>query len=174
MDKQHLRKLATRNSTDKHMTPARLTDFAKLLMGVDQFDTDPASEPDNPTGAKVFYTEEDDGLLPDNPWTGNVWLNPPFSKNKHFTKKLLAELANRNITQCVMLNKSESRTAWSRDIWSSAHWVFPYLGGVAFEGSENIAFFSVFLYGWNLKEYNVRKALQSELGSQFAYLENHN
>ena len=37
---------------------------------------DPATEVDNPTGAREFFTEEDDGLSRE--WRGNVFLNPPY------------------------------------------------------------------------------------------------
>jgi hypothetical protein len=40
------------------------------------YDTDPATAEDNPLGCKFFYTINDDGLT--KPWTGNVFINPPF------------------------------------------------------------------------------------------------
>ena len=69
-------KLAKSSKTDEHCTPDSILRFAKLAMGVDYFDLDPATSKDNPTCATNFYTKEDDGLT--KPWTGNVWVNPPF------------------------------------------------------------------------------------------------
>ena len=44
--------------------------------GIKAYDTDPATNKDNPLGCKTFYTIEDDGLS--KPWYGNVFINPPF------------------------------------------------------------------------------------------------
>lgn len=43
---------------------------------IDYYDTDPATNKDNPLGCNTFYTEEKDGLMHD--WPGNVFINPPF------------------------------------------------------------------------------------------------
>lgn len=46
--------------------------------GIEKYDTDPATNKNNPLGCKTYYTIEDDGLDPFNEWSGCVFINPPF------------------------------------------------------------------------------------------------
>lgn len=59
-------------------TPKPVLQMVRRALGIYVFDCDPATAPDNPTGARAFYTPESDGLA--QPWSGQVWLNPPWSK----------------------------------------------------------------------------------------------
>jgi phage N-6-adenine-methyltransferase len=64
-----------------HLTPAYVLDKVRADLG--GIDLDPCTEPDNPTGAKHFYTTEDDGLK--RPWCATwrkltVFCNPPYGK----------------------------------------------------------------------------------------------
>ena len=58
-----------------------------LLQQLGPFDLDPCTPPVMPwpTAAKR-YTPADDGLL--QPWSGYVWLNPPFSNVRPWVEKL--------------------------------------------------------------------------------------
>ncbi|KAJ3116660.1 hypothetical protein HDU96_009113 [Phlyctochytrium bullatum] len=61
-------------------TPKHIIEKAKLLIGKDRFDLDPAScsyanDLHQNKLAEVFYDEDADGLK--QPWHGDVWLSPP-------------------------------------------------------------------------------------------------
>lgn len=60
-------------------TPKALLDPARAVFG-DDIGLDPFSAHDNPTGAKRFYTEADDGFSA--PWdvSDAIFVNPPWSK----------------------------------------------------------------------------------------------
>lgn len=66
--------------TGKHNwhTPRPYVEAARRVMG--SIDLDPASDPVANTlvQAAKFYTAEEDGLSM--PWSGNVWLNPPYGR----------------------------------------------------------------------------------------------
>jgi hypothetical protein len=59
-------------------TPKQFIEAARLAMG--SIDTDPASSDvaNETVRAKKYYTAEQDGR--DKKWSGNVWMNPPYSQ----------------------------------------------------------------------------------------------
>lgn len=59
-------------------TPQDVLHLVRKALGIYAFDCDPATSAANPTGARAFYTPEEDGLSQS--WDGWVWLNPPWSK----------------------------------------------------------------------------------------------
>lgn len=60
-----------------YLTPPRILDPTRVYFG-GPIPLDPATQPDNPTGALKFYTAQDDGLV--QPWDAPVFINPPYSK----------------------------------------------------------------------------------------------
>ena len=80
--------------------------------------------------AKRFYTAEDDGLS--KKWTGNVWLNPPYSKDciGLFADKLVSE--SRRLEQAVVLVNNATDTVWFHQIASVASAVCFLRGRVKF------------------------------------------
>ena len=60
--------------------------------------------------AKEIYTLETNGLS--HSWSGNVWLNPPYSSEliMQFTDKLIRELEN--IEQAIVLVNNATETEW--------------------------------------------------------------
>jgi phage N-6-adenine-methyltransferase len=96
---------------DEWYTPAKYLDSARKVMG--SIDLDPASSKDaNKTvQATFFYTSEDSGLQ--HGWSGNVWLNPPFSMLLEFSEKLTNEVSEGvDVTQAVMLGPNYSDSGW--------------------------------------------------------------
>ncbi|MBQ1293076.1 MAG: hypothetical protein IIY21_03500 [Clostridiales bacterium] len=97
-------------------TPSKFIELARKVMG--SIDTDPASsEKANETvRATTFYTVEDDGLT--KAWTGNVWMNPPYSSEliAKFIEKIISERSN--YKQAIVLVNNATDTAWFQDLAS--------------------------------------------------------
>jgi hypothetical protein len=74
-----------RTETDERYTPRWIFD----ALGV-EFDLDPASPVDGGSvvPARRVYTREDDGLV--QPWSGFVWVNPPFSNTTPWADRFMA------------------------------------------------------------------------------------
>jgi phage N-6-adenine-methyltransferase len=81
---------------------------------------DPASAPDNPTGARLWFTPEVDGLS--RSWCGHgvVYLNPPYSglKEKKWSQKAVAE-AGRG-AEILMLTPARPGAGWYRSLQEHA------------------------------------------------------
>lgn len=99
-------------------TPGIFIQTARAVMG--SIDTDPAScELANETvQANTYYTVEDDGLT--KTWTGNVWMNPPYSADliEKFINKLIEERPN--YKQAIVLVNNCTETAWFASLTSIA------------------------------------------------------
>jgi ParB family chromosome partitioning protein len=93
-------------------TPARYIEAAREVMG--GIDLDPATSAiaQRAIGATQFFTRDDDGLS--KPWTGRVWLNPPYSQPDiaQFCHKLVSEVAAGAVEQAVLLTHNYTDTAW--------------------------------------------------------------
>ena len=63
-----------------YITPSRVIDVVRSYFNSQNLsiELDPATEPNNPVGAKKFYTETTNGLL--HPWIDGTFVNPPFSQ----------------------------------------------------------------------------------------------
>lgn len=95
-------------TSDDFYTPAWV--FEK--MGLD-FDIDVASPPGGVPWipAKRFYTMADDGLS--QPWTGRVWMNPPYSKATAWVQKFIKH----GHGVCLV---PHAKSIWHSDLWNSA------------------------------------------------------
>lgn len=97
-------------------TPARYVEAARSVMG--GIDLDPAScEVANQTvRATHFYAREENGLML--PWSGRVWLNPPFSMVDEtcgagkWSSRLLSEYRQRHVEQAIILIPAITDTKW--------------------------------------------------------------
>ncbi len=61
----------------------------------------------------AYYTRREDGLI--QPWTGRVFLNPPYSNVGPWLKKAVAEVASGMVGLVVALVPSATDTAWWQD-----------------------------------------------------------
>lgn len=107
-----------------YLTPEKILAPVRLLLG--DF-LDPATEPNNPTKAKWFYTEKDNGL--GKTWFPlNTWLNPPYgSEIKHWCEKIHNEAVLG--TQIVSLLPCGAR--YSTKYWQN-HILVPELEMICF------------------------------------------
>jgi len=87
--------MATPNWTDKTcnetiwLTPKGVLDSVRGYFKED-IPLDPATQPSNPTKAKLFFTEKDNGLQQS--WDVGVFVNPPYGKGiKDWCKKIHEE-----------------------------------------------------------------------------------
>ena len=100
----------TSQQTDEWSSPREVVEpIAEAIGG---FDLDPCSGAERSPFADACYTEADDGLK--QPWSGDVWVNPPYSDVSSWAKKAAAEAGDG--ARVVFLCKGDSSTEW----WQSA------------------------------------------------------
>ena len=97
----------THLTSDDYYTPKWIFDTLDIY-----FDIDVAAPDDGPvhTPCKHYYTKETDGLLQN--WTGNIFMNPPFSKIQPWINKFIN---HGNGIALVPFSKSR----WFDQIWNS-------------------------------------------------------
>jgi ParB family chromosome partitioning protein len=97
-------------------TPNEYVEYARNVM--ERIDLDPATsvKANETIKAEQIFTKEDDGLLQE--WSGNVWLNPPYSQPliSEFSDKLINELPN--IDQACVLVNNATETVWFQNMLS--------------------------------------------------------
>jgi hypothetical protein len=109
----------------EHYTPQYILDAVIACMGA--IDLDPCSNnreiPNVP--AARHYSIQDNGLV--QPWTGRVFLNPPFGPDiEVWFSKLYQERSAGHTTEAVVLWKSATETAaWKTLTWLSCRVCFP-------------------------------------------------
>ena len=101
-------------------TPAGYIEAAREVMRV--IDLDPASseKAQETVKASTYYSMDDDGLS--RVWFGNVWLNPPYSKDLigRFTERMRLAYEEKQIAQSITLVNNATETAWFQKIASVA------------------------------------------------------
>jgi ParB family chromosome partitioning protein len=99
-------------------TPSKFIEAARTVMG--SIDLDPASceLAQETVQASQYFTIDENGLTKE--WRGNVWLNPPYSKESVglFAAKLVEETAN--LSQAIVLVNNATDTQWFHEIASVA------------------------------------------------------
>jgi phage N-6-adenine-methyltransferase len=107
------------NSSDRTtwQTPP---EFLARVRKIAPIGLDPATAPDNPTGASTFFTEKENGLAL--PWTlnGLVFLNPPYGRAIPTWMDKARREAKRG-AEIVALIPSRTDTRWFHDsvFWSA-------------------------------------------------------
>ena len=106
--------VANNSGNNEWYTPAEYIEAARKAMG--SIDTDPARNDiaNKVVKAEKYYTIETNGLAHD--WTGNVWMNPPYSSDliSKFVEKLKEQRANYN--QAIILVNNATETQWFYEI----------------------------------------------------------
>lgn len=97
-------------------TPDEYVECARNVMKGIDLDPATSSKANETVKAEQIYTKEDDGLLQE--WSGNVWLNPPYSQPliSEFSDKLINELPN--IDQACVLVNNATETVWFQNMLS--------------------------------------------------------
>ena len=100
-------------------TPEWIIEAARLTMG--RIDLDPASNPiaNEWIRATQYFTQEQDGLL--QPWSGCVWLNPPYANRlmNRFIEKL--EQSRSTIDAACVLTNNATETRWGQQLLRMSH-----------------------------------------------------
>jgi phage N-6-adenine-methyltransferase len=119
-------------------TPTKYVELARQLFG-GKIDIDPASNElaQGVVQATEYYTKEMDGLNKD--WTGNVWLNPPYSQPEivNFTDKLVDEIDKGNAKSAILLTHNSTDTAWFQKVAQKATAICFTRGRIKFYSPEN-------------------------------------
>jgi len=137
------------STSENWETPKELLEPLYNVFGA--FDLDPCSPCSNgrtaPVRAKVYYTQDEDGLSL--PWFGTVYMNAPYGRSIHnWTAKAKAEVEQGNAEVVVGLVPARPDTAyWHRDIAGSASVLF-LRGRLRFGEAEQVAPFPSCLVIW--------------------------
>ena len=104
--------VANNSGNDEWYTPKEYVDSARKVMG--SIDTDPASCKTAQAWIKsgIYYDEKSDGLK--QKWSGNVWLNPPYSQPliANFSEALCIRHAAAKHPSRITSRRSRDRGPW--------------------------------------------------------------
>lgn len=112
-------------------------------------DLDPCTTPENPVGARRFFTPADDGIL--QPWLDakSVFCNPPYGKTiRHWVRKCIDAGHYGIPTALLVPARTDSR--WFQEAWNAADDVLFFRGRLSFRGGESCAPFPSALLGFNV------------------------
>jgi hypothetical protein len=114
------------SKSDQWLTPPPVIAAARRALG-GFITTDPAScvQANAWIQAEAWYSIDTDGLHPDHPWRGTVWLNPPYGRGDHsagaFAARLVAELKAGAVTAAITcLNVNSIGSLWFGSVWDHA------------------------------------------------------
>lgn len=93
-------------------TPAEYIETARSVLGAIDLDPATTTKANEVVKAAQIFTKRDNGLV--HPWTGRVWLNPPYAQPLigQFIDKLCAELEAGNVSAAVLLTHNYTDTEW--------------------------------------------------------------
>ncbi|MGF6986509.1 phage N-6-adenine-methyltransferase [Paraburkholderia atlantica] len=117
-------------------TPPDYIEAARRAMG--SIDLDPASSAaaQKVVQATRYFDAEMDGLA--QTWTGNVWLNPPYSQPAiaRFADKAVLEVNAGNVAQMITLTHNYTDTSWWHALAGRADAICFTRGRIGFLGSD--------------------------------------
>lgn len=98
-----------------------------ILEALGPFDLDPCAPIERPWDmAEKHYTKKDNGLYL--PWSGRVWLNPPYGRE---TFKWMHRLYTHKNGIALIFARTETK-GFHEQIWLKAHSVFFFRGRISF------------------------------------------
>lgn len=99
---------------DEWLTPP------EIIRSLGEFDLDPCSPVNRPwPTARNHFTLHDNGMR--KPWSGRVWLNPPYGSE---TERWMARMADHGNGIALIFARTETST-WQK-------WVFPFVSSILF------------------------------------------
>lgn len=118
---QRAARVRAHTTTDEWWTPL------EYVTPLGAFDLDPCApvSQSERTGAGRSYTSEDDGLA--QPWSGRVWLNPPYSN----AGRWVARLAEHGDGIALVFVRCETRW-WHEHVWPKADAILFLKGRLSF------------------------------------------
>lgn len=140
------------NPKDEWYTPNSVIDYVKKQFK-GKIDLDPATTEEVARVQEVrnFYTKETNGL--DKHWSGNVWLNPPFSDKIDWIKKARHEITKKRkwrdkIRIFILLPMAFETKLWQEHILGNAIIHIPdrrisFIDGESLKQMKDIPFTSV-------------------------------
>lgn len=124
--------VANNSGENEWYTPPEYLEAACKTMG--GIDLDPATSElaQSRVKAGTFYTAADNGL--EKPWFGNVWLNPPYSKELigEFTERAAEAFDAGEVKQACVLVNNATDTAWYQRLARSASAICFIAGRIKF------------------------------------------
>lgn len=129
-------RLAARTVRADHLSPRDRNDRwgtpLGLLADLGRFDLDPCGMPDHPTATRIYTLENgDDGLT--DPWSGRVYMNPPYG-DKSLTLWLDRMWAHVQAggTGTALLPVATDTRNWQERVWPRATAIHFYKGRINF------------------------------------------
>ena len=118
--KAKLPHVARNSGENEWYTPPEFIEAAKVVLGT--IDLDPASSllANRVVGANVIFTKDDNGLT--KPWSGNVWMNPPYAQPlcARFCERVSDAYDNGEISSAIVLVNNATETQWFQRMLGSA------------------------------------------------------
>lgn len=97
---------------EESYTPIKYLESARAVMG--GIDLDPASNEMAQSNVKAgtYYTVDDNGLT--KPWSGKVWMNPPYTARviNEFLAKAVKHFNDKEVTEAIILTNNNTDTSW--------------------------------------------------------------
>lgn len=113
--------ILVQSKSNERYTPMTYIDAARKVMG--GIDLDPAScaKANKTVKAIHYFTKADNGLK--QPWSGRVWLNPPYGREnggqkKMWSRKLIEEYERGFVEQAILLVTASTGDVWFRPLWN--------------------------------------------------------
>lgn len=111
---QQAMSVLTSQATVEWYTPPHIIDLARHVLG--GIDLDPASSDiaQQWIQAGAYYTAD---TLLQSPWSGRVWLNPPFDDTPAWAARLERAYVCGDVTAALLLVNSAPGYRWYEDLW---------------------------------------------------------
>ena len=119
--------MGSRQRETRWLTPKPIVE----ALGV--FDLDPCGAPGHSLATETFQIDEgQDGLVL--PWTGRVWLNPPYG---NLTAPFLGKLANHGKGTALVFARTETKMFFEH-VWPKASGILFLKGRISFLDSKGV------------------------------------
>jgi hypothetical protein len=111
----------------------------EIIQALGVFDLDPCSPPPERRmydTAKIHYSKEEHGDGLTMPWSGRVWLNPPYGRE---TFKWLEKLSIHKSGIALIFARTET-IGFHETVWNKANGIFFFKGRLKFGRKDNHKF----------------------------------